>query len=279
MSDAALMRLWSAYWPGIVLAAVLLCALAVFVWGPTGGRARIDRREGSALLPKLLIDFGYWLAIPAVDGLARVGVRPNHVTLGALVVAGVSAVLFGAGLFMAGVWVLGGAALLDMFDGLLARRLDLKSEAGAFLDSFGDRVTEGVAFGGLAYYGAGGPLTWVCFWALLASLMVSYARARGQSLGADPAVGLMQRPERLLLLFVSLFAAPLVAVFVEPRAASPAYHVATVGIGLLAALSTMTAVTRARWVMRRLGGPSDETHAESGASESTESTRTVEGMP
>jgi phosphatidylglycerophosphate synthase len=238
--------------PGLVLGALLVALLGVYILGrPTPEDT--SHRDGSYLLPSVLIDFWYWLVNPLIDRLHTVGVRPNHITLFSLSLAVLSAVALGAGYLMAGCWLLVATASCDLLDGLLARRTNTGSQAGAFLDSFADRVAEGIVFAGIAFYGAGGVLTWVALWAMLASVLVSYARARGEALGVDCKVGLMQRPERLLLLIVTLFFAPVGALFWEPGAAQPVYHLAVGGIGLLALLSTVTAARRAVETVRALG--------------------------
>jgi CDP-diacylglycerol--glycerol-3-phosphate 3-phosphatidyltransferase len=95
-----------------------------------------------------------------------------------------------------------------MLDGELARATGTQSPAGAFLDSNLDRISEIALFAGL---GAGFPDRAGVFWAgaaLAASLMVSYARARGEGLGvACPAFGL-ERPHRLVLVMGALLVAP-----------------------------------------------------------------------
>lgn len=236
--------LW-ALTPGVVLALVLLALLGVYLARSAPTHELMSREGGSALLPEVLIGFWYWLVTPLIDRLAHAGVHPNHVTFFSLSLAAAAAISLGAGHFMLGTWLVVAAASCDLIDGLLARRTHSESKAGAFLDSFADRVAEGLVFAGIAVYGAGGPLTWVALWAMFASVLVSYARARGESLGASCASGLMQRPERLLALIVILFFSPLVAVVVEPGAAEPVLHLAVVGVGLLAVLSTITSIRRA----------------------------------
>lgn len=246
--------------PGLILAAFLFGLFAVYALSSGRIDPAASRDEGSVLLPRLVIGFWYWLVNPVVDWLGRGGVRPNHITLFSLGLATLAAVSLGAGHFMLGCWLVVAAASCDLLDGLLARRTDSGSPAGAFLDSFADRVAEGLVFAGIAYYGAGGPLTWVALWAMLASVLVSYARARGEALGAAGKTGLMQRPERLLWLIVILFAAPIAAVFLEPGAAQPVMHVAVGGVGLLALLTSVTAARRAHSIVDELSDDDFEQH-------------------
>lgn len=237
--------------PGLLLGAVLVVLLGIYALGPARTAPPL-RRDGSVLLPEVLIGFWYWLVTPILARLQRFGVRPNHITLFSLYVAALAAVALGTGYVMLGCWLVIAAASCDLLDGLLARRTNAGTPAGAFLDSFADRVAEGMVFAGLAFYGGGGALTWMALWAMLASVLVSYARARGEALGADCKVGLMQRPERLLLLIVTLFVAPITALFWEPGAQRPVYHLAIGGTGLLAVLSTLTALRRAHSTFKSL---------------------------
>jgi phosphatidylglycerophosphate synthase len=245
--------MWIALAPALVVGVVAVIMCAYFITGPWRDMEREHlRRGGSMLLPAAVIAFFYWCVEPLVAWLARLGVRPKHITFGSLYLAGLAGLAIALGHFPAGVWLFALAAAADGLDGFLARKLGTGSRAGAFLDSFIDRVSEGAVFAGLAWYGAGGPLTWVAFVAVIASLLISYARARGEGLGVRAEVGLMQRPERLVLLVISLFLAPIAAVFLEPAATAPVYHVAIVGVGLLALLSSITAFRRARWIYRAL---------------------------
>ena len=237
--------------PGIVLALVLVGLLGVFLRRP-GDPAAPLRRPGSWLMPRVLIAYWYWLITPVIEHLGRRGVRPNHLTLGALGLGLLAGAALGSGALMGGVWLLVAAATFDLLDGLLARHLQVGSKSGAFLDSFADRCAEAAVFGGLAYYGAGGPLTWVAIWALIASVLISYARARAEALGADCDIGLMQRPERTFWLIVTLFVASIVGAFRAPSALEQTSWVAVVGVGILALLSTITAFHRADWAFKAL---------------------------
>src|SRR5690554_2213632 len=237
--------------PGIALALVLVGLLVVFLRRPIDEEAPL-RREGSFLMPRVLIAYWYWLITPVIERLGRWGVRPNHLTLGALALAIVAGGALAVGSLMLGAWLLVAAATFDLLDGLLARHLEIGSKSGAFLDSFADRCAECVVFGGLAYYGAGGPLTWLSVWALTASLLISYARARAEALGVDCSIGLMQRPERTFWLIITLFAAPIVSAFQLPAADNSVSLVAVLGVGILAFLSTITALRRADWAFKAL---------------------------
>lgn len=245
MDDSSL---WMALAPGLAILAIFLVALVIFLIRQPKFEQKASRKSGSVLLPKVLIRYAYWLSDSVVEPLGRLGLRPNHVTAFSVAVSATAAGLVVYGQFMWAAWVLFGAMACDLLDGLLARSLDMQSSAGAFFDSFCDRLSEGVVFVGLAYFGRDSLLFGVSLWALVASYLISYARGRGEGLGVDCKVGLMQRPERLLVVFFTFLLAPLVQAFGGPSAPS----VVLAGVGLLAVLSTVTAAQRALWIMRAL---------------------------
>jgi len=158
----------------------------------------------------------YGILDPLVSFLARIGLTPNSITIiGFLVTILASGILvygaevglrddskyitlFGVTLLLAGVF--------DMLDGHLARKTGKMSVFGAFFDSIIDRYSEMVMFFGIAYYLVSFDyfLSGIfSFIAMIGSIMVSYARARGEGLGYDCKVGMMQRPERILLIGIT----------------------------------------------------------------------------
>ena len=148
------------------------------------------------------------LTTPLVHLLARIGVTPNQLTL---VGAGLSGVVALAVAFaedrLAGALVLLAGAF-DLLDGALARATGQTSRFGAFLDSTLDRVADAAMLIGAAGRGvrAGRPLTTLlAFFAFVASVLVSYTRARAEGLGVHGEAGVFDRPARIALLAGSLF--------------------------------------------------------------------------
>lgn len=171
-----------------------------------------------------------WPLGPLVRALAALGIRPNQVTVGALVLSGVGALLVARGWFLAAAALVLAGGLLDLLDGMLARHSGLASPFGAFLDSTLDRVSEGMVFAAIAYHFAlrGQGLVVACVvLALLGSLLVSYARARAEALGIDCKMGAATRAERVLLVVIGL-----------------AFDVLAPIIAALAVLSAMTVIQR-----------------------------------
>jgi CDP-diacylglycerol--glycerol-3-phosphate 3-phosphatidyltransferase len=142
--------------------------------------------------------------------LATLPVTPNQITVVGTSIAFLAAILVGVGqLRWAGV-VLAFGGTFDILDCALARSTRRSYPYGAFLDSTLDRYSEGAVYLGLAVYFASNPgpyqkwLILATVAALAGSFLVSYVRARAQSLGFTCATGLFQRPERVVLTVVGL---------------------------------------------------------------------------
>lgn len=138
--------------------------------------------------------------------LSTIGITPNTVTCTGFLLTLVSAYFIARGSFLVGGFILWAAAMLDMLDGTLAR-LTKPSTFGAFLDSTLDRYSESFTFLALAYYYisvAQRLEAILVFFTIVGSLMVSYTRARAEGLNVECKVGLLQRPERVVLLVAGL---------------------------------------------------------------------------
>jgi CDP-diacylglycerol--glycerol-3-phosphate 3-phosphatidyltransferase len=153
-----------------------------------------------ALLPRTA---PRWLVDPAVDALARAGVTPNMLTLAGVLGNIMAGVLAGFGeFFFAGVTVLAFSAL-DFLDGALARATGRATDFGAVFDATMDRVSEAaLLFGLLVYFSGRGGRTeeLLIFAAVVASILVSYVRARAEAVGLRMREGVFTRLERVVLL-------------------------------------------------------------------------------
>jgi CDP-diacylglycerol---glycerol-3-phosphate 3-phosphatidyltransferase len=159
---------------------------------------------------KILPDWlkaGYLRLIdPAAVWLVRLDVHPNTITTIGTLCTISCGVLYGLGHIRLGGWLLGLTALFDVLDGEVARRTQRSSVFGAFYDSTLDRIADGFVLGGLAIFFARRPEWWsvpmvgTCVLALIGSFLTSYTRARAEGLGIDARVGILQRPERVVLL-------------------------------------------------------------------------------
>ena len=140
---------------------------------------------------------------PTARFLLRLGITPNAVTI-----AGTVGVLIGSYLATLGhlfwaTWVVTASALTDVLDGTMARMRGGSGRFGALLDSSMDRIADAAVFGAVAYYMAnqGNPYggmvaALIC---LAAGQVVSYVKARAQSLDLDADVGIAERLERLII--------------------------------------------------------------------------------
>jgi CDP-diacylglycerol--glycerol-3-phosphate 3-phosphatidyltransferase len=148
---------------------------------------------------------GRWLLDKIVGALAATGINPNMLTLIGLVVNFWAAVLFATGLFKTAAIVIFIAGFIDMLDGQVARRQNRVTAFGAFYDSTLDRYSDMALYMGLlVYYAVNGRTSYVILGAVAAasSVMVSYARARAESLIPLCKVGFAERPERMVLLII-----------------------------------------------------------------------------
>jgi CDP-diacylglycerol---glycerol-3-phosphate 3-phosphatidyltransferase len=146
------------------------------------------------------------LVDPVADWLVARGVKPNTLTTLGAVCAIAGGVIYATGHIRTGGWFLGLTAFFDVLDGTVARRGGRSSRFGAFYDSTLDRIADGAVLGGLAVFfsSRSDPLSTamvaVCIVAIIGAFVTSYTRARGESLGLDVRVGVLQRPERVVLL-------------------------------------------------------------------------------
>jgi CDP-diacylglycerol---glycerol-3-phosphate 3-phosphatidyltransferase len=139
---------------------------------------------------------------PLIQALARTPVTPNMITVAGTV--GVSAACLG--LFPIGETFPGAATatvfvFTDMLDGQLARIKGNSGKFGAFLDSTMDRVADASVYGGITiwFMRSDHLLAVVSLFCLASGLCVSYVKARAEGLGLNADVGLIERPERLLI--------------------------------------------------------------------------------
>ena len=198
----------------------------------------------------MISDFGRKLFAAPLASLVplmqKLGVTPNGLTAFGFLLTLVAAILLALGYFLAGGLVLLIAAIFDMMDGSLARATGQSTKFGAFFDSSIDRYSESVILVALIYFysaASSRPLEPVLIGiTLVGSLMVSYTRARAEALGVECKVGILQRPERVILLIIGLLVGTIWPL------------VMTIVLALLALLTNVTALQRIYEVYRRTDG-------------------------
>lgn len=182
------------------------------------------------------------VTVPVGNVVGRSGISPDQLTATGLAFAVGATVAIGSGRLALGTGLYIAAALPDMFDGAVAKATGTSSARGAFFDSVADRVTDMAILGGIAFYLAGrdgGRAAMLPMAAMAVGVLVSYERARAESLGYDAKGGLMERAERTIALMVGV-AFPVLLIPV---------------LWLMVALTSLTAVQRFVMVWRQAAKP------------------------
>ena len=143
---------------------------------------------------------------PVGRALYHVGISANVLTVVGLVIAALTAVAIATGHLLLGFFGVILTGLPDLLDGSVARYSGKAGPRGAFFDSVSDRVSDALLFGGVAWYLADESryLPVLVLAVLALSMLITYERARAESLGFTARGGLMERAERMVLLSVGL---------------------------------------------------------------------------
>ena len=139
--------------------------------------------------------------------LSRIGVTANALTATGIVIAGIGSVFIGQGRLFLGFIFLILTGLPDALDGAVAKASGTSSVRGAFLDSVSDRVTDILLFCGIAWYLASnepGRIMMLPVAVMGPAMLISYQRAKAESLGFDAKGGIMERAERFIVLALGL---------------------------------------------------------------------------
>jgi len=186
-----------------------------------------------------------------VRGLARSRINPNALTFMGLLMNIGCGVLFGYGMFFKAGLLMILANIFDMFDGQVARLRGRVTCFGAFFDSVIDRYSDIIVFVGIMVYyaratsGHSTLLVALTGLALVGSVMISYSRARAESLDIACKVGFLERPERVVLLIIG-------SLMEVGPATSPFLHKMPQVLWVLAVLSHWTVVHRIYHTWREL---------------------------
>lgn len=206
-----------------------------------------------------LLHWFMWAISPLVRLSIAVGLTPDHYNYIGLALGLASGIFIALGRLEAGGWMIAFCGIADILDGRIARATGVASDYGDFIDSTFDRFVEAFAYLGFAIYlrhTSFGPF--LAASALAGSLIVSYARARGEVLGVLCTGGLMQRGERLVLTCAVCFADPPLVYY---RGWAPGTLVSWM-LGFLALTTAVTAVHRTFWISARLRPGAKEAQGE-----------------
>jgi CDP-diacylglycerol--glycerol-3-phosphate 3-phosphatidyltransferase len=237
----------------VLLGVLAAAVLSMGVFAATGARRDPDaeRRNSRFLMGAgdFLVHWLLWAIRPLDRVAAAFGLSPDFFNFAGLFFGLASGIAIATGRIEWGGWAIALGGVCDIMDGRVARARQLSSPYGTFIDSMLDRFVEVFAFLGFVVYlraFAYGPLLAAA--AITGSLLVSYARARGESVGVLCKEGLMQRAERLVLIFLAcLLDRPLDAWRGWPQGTLVLWTMA-----LIAAGTFTTSAHRTIWIASRL---------------------------
>ncbi len=245
--------IWSSLGPLLAFNLLLLATLAYFTLTYAERKtekAEVASKGHTRLLSGFLKEFWYWFISPAEKLCLRLKITPNALTLMGFVLAAFSGYFFHLGMIGLGGWFMIFGATFDMFDGRIARLTGKETPSGAFFDSVMDRFSEGVVFLGLASYYRESWVLFAIILGLIGSMMVSYTRARGEGIGVNCSIGIMQRPERIVYLGVGSIFSPILAYFISFFYPLPLDFMTVGALCLIAVLTEYSAITRIRYIIR-----------------------------
>jgi phosphatidylglycerophosphate synthase len=150
----------------------------------------------------LIAKFGHFLDTPLNQFARRIPLSPNTLTVMGFLTTVVAAFVIPQNIRLGGILILIGG-VFDILDGVVARTKGKMTQFGAFLDSVLDRYSDAFLFLALAWYLAergSHAGAFLSIGALVGALLISYTRARAEGLGKSCLTGIMERPERILLL-------------------------------------------------------------------------------
>lgn len=148
-----------------------------------------------------------FLVNPILFLLLKLKLTPNAVTFLGFIICCISAYFISSGSFLVGGLLVLFSGFMDIFDGALARKMELITDRGAFLDSTFDRLSEAIVLIGLIYFFSTSNetnLVLLTSLSLVFSILISYLRARIEGLGYNSKGGFFTRPERVLVVSLGL---------------------------------------------------------------------------
>jgi phosphatidylglycerophosphate synthase len=247
--------IWITFGPVLLINVILVISLIAFTVTKHSRVRDIHEaasRTSSKYLSLHLREWWVWTTDPIARFFMRIGIGPNALSMIGFMWSAAAAVLFAKGLFGYAGWSIIFGGTFDIFDGRVARLSGQECRSGAYFDSVIDRFGEGVCFLGLAYYFRSSWIFFLVVAGLVGSMMVSYTKARAQSMGVPCDVGAMQRPERIVYLGVSSILTPVTTLILALWWTSP-LPVLVIGALVIIALGTNgTAIYRMVHTMNQL---------------------------
>ena len=227
----------------------LLLSMVAYRITPAGRKTSDDTgRGGSFVLGFWVRNWFYFFIRPLTRLSLSLRLSPFVYNALAIVFGLASMGLFATGHLATAGWMVLLSGFADVMDGEVARGQGVADARGAFLDSTLDRFAEFFAFVGMAWLFRSGPGGLIVVIALGGSLLVSYTRARGESVGVLCKFGIMQRAERMLLVGLGSILDPGITALAGWGEGSLLMGI----VGIIAAGTVGTSIYRTVWIARAL---------------------------
>ncbi|MBI4365365.1 MAG: CDP-alcohol phosphatidyltransferase family protein [Deltaproteobacteria bacterium] len=255
--------IWITVGPVLVINVFCICTFCYFL----ATRERwpvppdLEGRHQSKLLGKVFHAYWYWMTTPVARFFVRLRFSPNNLTFIGFAMSCVAGYLFARGWFGYAGWVMIAGCSFDLLDGKVARLTNRERRSGAFYDSVMDRFGEGAVFVGLAYHYRASWLLPIVVWALVAAMLVSYTRARGEGVGVVCKKGPMQRPDRIVYLGIGSIFHPIADALLRHWFVSPPAILMIAACCIIAVVGTYSAFYRTIVIMDALDS-ADHTSAD-----------------
>lgn len=252
--------------PALVPVAYFLVAFVIYSgMVALGHRPKTGESRKHSRFFYFFIDYFIWMLRPIERALLKnPRLTPNHLTFTSLAACASAGLAIATNHMATAGWLYIFAGALDVLDGRLARATGQSGKAGAFLDSVTDRWCELFVFTGFAWFLHESAWLLAVMLAVTGSLMVSYTRARGESLGIALDGGAMQRAERIALVSIGT----LITAWFNAVHDTREYGIHVIGVALFIVGAGSTATAVSRWVqgyrmLRDAEGGRADVHGES----------------
>jgi len=241
----------------VIMLSLALLSLGIFSLFNHGRDQDADAKSAQFLGPfgnAILQWWFFFVVSPLTRFSLALGLTPNALSYIALAFGALAGAFFCLGWLEVGAWTLMFSGVWDMLDGRVARKTGRTTRYGGFIDAVLDRYIEFFMFVGFAFFLRTTALgAFATAAALGGSLLVSYARAAGESLGVDCTGGFMQRGERLALICLTCLTDRSTTAWLGlPLGTTVVWALLLVGLASLA-----TSVYRTVWIAKRLASPAE----------------------
>lgn len=245
---------WNSLLPLVVINVLMLSTVVVFafIYKRRPKDPELSKRQKSKILGEFLWEYWAWFISPIEKLFVQFKISPNFLTTFGFLLSAGSGLAFATGHFGVAGWLMIIGGTFDMFDGRIARKTGMTSKSGAFYDSVMDRYGEAIVFFGLAIFYRHSWVLYLVLGALIGSQMVSYTRAKGDSVGVDCKGGVMQRPERIVYLGVGSIFSPPFRQFVQQPDMAPVEYLTIAALAVIAVMTVFTALFRMVYIIRKL---------------------------